>query len=107
MGVLVATMRLQYLLNLKCDLEYKIQLITQTKMSLMGSNNDLLQVGTDYDPDSPIVKSLQQRQAKMKLLEQKLDQQMAAYQTQLQAVNTEMESAKKMQQEDLQRAFSY
>lgn len=107
MGVLVATMRLQYLTNLKCDLEYKIQLITQTKMSLMSSNNDLLQVGNDYDPESPIVKTLQQRQAKMKLLEQKLDQQMAAYQAQLRAVMTEYESARGMRDRDIQETFRY
>ncbi len=107
MGVLVATMRCQYLINLKCDLEYKIQLITQTKMSLVASNNDLLQVGTDYDPESPVVKTLQQRQAKMKLLEQKLDQQMAAYQGQLRMVMTELESARGMRDRDIQETFRY
>ncbi len=107
MGVLVATMRLQYLTNLKCDLEYKIQLITQTKMSLMSSNNDLLQVGTDYDPESPIVKTLQQRQAKMKLLEQKLDQQMASLQAQLRAVMTEYEAARGMRDRNIQETFRY
>lgn len=107
MGVLVATMRCQYLLNLKTDLEYKIQLITQAKMNLMSSNNDLLQVGTDYDPESPIVKTLQQRQAKMKLLEQKLDQQKEMYQTQLQAVMTEYQSCSEMRRGEIQRAFSY
>ena len=107
MGVLVATMRLQYLTNLKCDLEYKIQLITQTKMSLMSSNNDLMQVGTDYDPESPIVKTLQQRQAKIKLLEQKLDQQMNALQAQLRAVMTEYEAARGMRDRSIQETFRY
>lgn len=107
MGVLVSTMRLQYLLNLKCDLEYKVQLITQTKMSLLGANSDLLQVGNDYDPQSPIVKTLQQRQAKMKLLEQQLDCKMAAYNSELEMINTEIQSAKKMQQAAIQSSFSY
>ncbi len=107
MGVLVSTMRLQYLFNLKCDLEYKVQLITQTKMSLLGANGDLLQVGNDYDPQSPIVKTLQQRQAKMKLLEQQLDLKMAAYNAQLEMINTELQSAKKMQQAAIQQSFSY
>ncbi len=107
MGVLVATMRMQYLTNLKCDLEYKIQLITQAKLNLMTSNNDLMQVGTDYDPESPIVKTLQQRQAKMKLLEQRLDQQMASYQAQLRAVMTEYESARGMRDRDIQETFRY
>lgn len=107
MGVLVASMRLQYLTNLKCDLEYKIQLITQAKMSLMSSNDDLMQVGTDYDSESPIVKVLQQRQAKMKLLEQRLDQQMNSYQNQLRMVMTEYESARGMLDRDIQSTFRY
>ncbi len=107
MGVLVATMRVQYLTNLKCDLEYKIQLITQAKLNLMSSNNDLMQVGTDYDPESPIVKTLQQRQAKMKLLEQRLDQQMDAYQAQYRAVVSEMEAARTMRDRDIQTTFRY
>lgn len=107
MGVLVATMRMQYLTNLKCDLEYKIQLITQSKLNLMTSNNDLMQVGTDYDPESPIVKTLQQRQAKMKLLEQRLDQQMQNYQAQLRAVMTEYEAARQMRDRDIQETFRY
>ena len=107
MGVLVATMRMQYLTNLKCDLEYKIQLITQSKLNLMSSNNDLMQVGTDYDPESPIVKTLQQRQAKMKLLEQRLDQQMQNYQAQLRAVMTEYEAARQMRDRDIGETFRY
>ncbi|MCM1010582.1 MAG: hypothetical protein NC390_06880 [Fusobacterium sp.] len=107
MGVLVASMRLQYLTGLKCDLEYKIQLITQAKMNLMSSNDDLMQVGTDYDSESPIVKTLQQRQAKMKLLEQRLDQQMNNYQNQLRMVMTEYESARGMLDRDIQSTFRY
>ena len=70
-------------------------------------DGDLLQVGNDYDPQSPIVKTLQQRQAKMKLLEQQLDCKMAAYNAQLEMVNTELQSAKKMQQAAIQQSFSY
>ena len=58
MGILVATIRLQYLIQQKSNLEYKIQLITQAKMGLMQSTNELMSVGNDYDPDSPIVKIL-------------------------------------------------
>ena len=107
MGVLVATMRLQYLLQSKADLEYKIQLITQSKMGLMQSTNELMSVGNDYDPDSPIVKTLQQRQAKLKVLEQQLDMQMNQYQNRLKAVETEIESAKGMIDKNIQSSFKY
>jgi len=82
-------------------------LINQTKMSLLGSNNDLLTVGNDYDPSSPIVKTLQERQAKMKLLEQRLDQQRAAYETQLSAIRAEKDTLKRQQEQEIQRSFSY
>ena len=107
MGLLTSAMRMQYLLNFKSDLEYKIMLITQTKASLVSSNGDLLQVGNDYDPSSPIVKTLQERQAKMHLLEQKLDQQMAGYKAQLQMAETEMNSLRGELNRQIQSSFSY
>ena len=81
-----------YLQQLKFDLEYKIQLITQTKMGLAKSVEDLTQVGNDFDPESPTTKLLQQRQAKLKVLDQKLDQQMNQYQARLKMVETELKS---------------
>lgn len=107
MGLLTSVMRMQYLLNFKSDLDYKIMLITQTKASLLSSNNDLLQVGNDYDPSSPIVKTLQERQNKMHALEQQLDTRMAAYKAQLKMVETEMESLKGTLEKDIQSSFSY
>ena len=107
MGLLVSTMRLHYLLLMKGDLEYKIQLITQSKMGLMQSTGELMSVGNDYDPDSPIVKNLQQRQAKLKVLEQQLDVQMQHYQDQLKSVETEIESARGVIDKNIQSTFKY
>ena len=47
MGVITDTIRMQYLNNVKLDLEYKIQLVTQARMGLSQSASDLMQVGTD------------------------------------------------------------
>lgn len=107
MGLIVSQIRVMYLQQLRLDLEYKIQLITQTKMGLSQSVSDLMQVGNDYDPESPTTKMLQQRQAKLKVLEQKLDQQMAQYQTRLKMVETEFESAVAMRDKNIQSSFSY
>ena len=107
MGVLTSVMRMQYLNNFKSDLEYKIMLINQTKMSLLSSNTALLTFENDFDPSSPVVKTLQERQAKMQLLEKKLDQQMAAYKVQLQATETEINSLRGELQRDIQQSFSY
>lgn len=107
MGLLVSQIRLIYLQHQKLDLEYKIQLITQTKMSLSASVSDLVQVGNDLDPESPTTKMLQQRQAKLKALDAKLDQQMAAYNARLKMIDTEFESAKAMVDKNIQSSFSY
>ncbi len=107
MGILVATLRLQYLIQSKSNLEYKIQLITQSKLGLMQSTNELMAVGNDYDPDSPIVKTLQQRQAKLKVLEAQLDAQMQQYQNQLKAVETEIESARGIIEKNIEHSFKY
>ncbi len=107
MGVIVDTIRMQYLSNVKMDLEYKIQLVTQSRMGLTQAASDLMQVGTDYSPDSPIVKQLNQRQAKLKALEQKLEQQMVQYQTRLQMVTTELESCRSRLYQGIGQSFRY
>lgn len=107
MGVIVDTIRMQYLNNVKMDLEYKIQLITQARMGLTQSASDLMQVGSDYSPDSPVVKQLNQRQAKLKALEQKLEQQMIQYQARLQMVKTEYEACKSRLYENIGHSFRY
>ena len=107
MGVITDSIRMQYLINQKLDLEYKIQLVTQSRMGLTQAASDLMQVGTDYSPDSPVVKQLNQRQAKLKVLEQKLEQQMTQYQMRLQMVSTELEFCRGRLQGNIGRAFSF
>ena len=107
MGLIVAQIRLMYLQQQRLDLEYKIQLITQTKLGLSASVSDLMQVGNDYDPESPTTKMLQQRQAKLKVLEQKLDQQMAMYTNRLKMIEAETESARAMLDKNIQQSFRY
>ncbi len=107
MSVIVDSMRMQYLSNVKMDLEYKIQLVTQSRMGLTQAASDLMQVGTDYSPDSPVVKQLNQRQAKLKALEQKLEQQMVQYQARLQMVTTELESCRSRLYQSIGQSFRY
>lgn len=107
MGIITDTIRLHQLHGEKLDLQFKIQQITMTKMSLAHSCNDLLQVGTDYDPDSPVMKTLQQRQAKMKLMEEKLAHEMEQYQVSLDMVEAEYKSCKERLRQNIQEEFSY
>ena len=107
MGLLTSQIRLLYLQQQRLDLEYKIQLITQTKMGLSKSVSDLMQVGNDYDPESPTTKLLQQRQAKLKVLEQKLDMQRQEYQNRLKMIDAEYESCQAMMDKNIQSSFKY
>jgi len=107
MGVITDTIRLHQLHGEKLDLQFKIQQITMTKMSLSHSCNDLLKVGTDYDPESPVMKTLQQRQQKLKLIEEKLSHEMEQYQVQLEMVEAEYKSVKSRLKESIQEEFSY
>ena len=66
-----------------------------------------MKVGTDYDPDSPVMKTLQQRQAKVQLMEQKLEQQIQEYQIQLQMVEAEYSQCKSRLQSEIQEEMSY
>ena len=107
MGLLIATIRKQYLIAYKNELEYKIQLITQAKMGLSQSVSDLLNVGTDLDPENPVVKQLEQRKEKLNLLEKKLDMQMNEYQEKAKMVEKEIESCDAMFESNMKTAFSY
>ncbi len=107
MGLITSQIRLMYLQQSRLDLEYKIQLITQARMNLAQSVTDLTQVGTDYDGDSPVAKMLAQRQAKLKVLEQKLEQQMQMYQARLKMIDAEYQSCQQMMDKNIKSAFSY
>ena len=107
MGFITDSMRLRQLHGQKMDLEFKIQQITITKQSMINAGSDLMKVGTDYDPDSPVMKTLQQRQQKLKILEEKLNQQAQEYQLQLDAVRTEYESCKQRVNQSIKEEFSY
>ena len=107
MGLATSQIRLEFLTLYRDDLEYKMQLITQTKLQLASGETAILNAGTDLDPDSPEMKYLNQRCEKLKEIEKQLDASIQRYQTQLQAVDTELESAKKFVDADIKRSFSY
>ena len=105
MGLLIGIIRLRQLRLMQSNCEWKLQLITQAKMTAQNSANNLLQVGTDYEADTMIAKKLQQRQYKLKLLEEKLDMQKEALEQQLKEINAEMESCRGMIDKHI--SFSY
>ena len=94
MGIVTQTIGQQKYIAMQMDLEYKINLINETKLNLTNSLNELVNVGSDLDPSNPMVKQLQARQEKLHALEKKLDMQLQMYQTQLQIVQQNMQALK-------------
>lgn len=107
MGLASATFRLVYLESFRHDLESKIQAITESKMSLTTTIDELINVGNDMDPESETVKQLQARRDKLNALDKKLDAQLQLYKAQLEMANEEIESAEKLRDASIKRSFSY
>lgn len=103
MGLIAAEVNKQYLIAYRNELEYKISLINQSKLSLSHSVNDLLTVGTDMDPENPAVKQLEQRKERLNLLEKKLDMQLAEYKTKLEMVEKNLEAVEQMESQAISR----
>lgn len=107
MGFITGSIRLLYLTQLRNDLEYKIMLISEAKLDMSKSITDLMEVGTDLDPDSPIIKNMKARRDRLQQVEKRLDEQMAIYKNKLQAVDTEIQSAQSMVDKGIQTSFKY
>lgn len=80
----------------KNELEYKMTLIRQAKLGLSESTKDLMNVGTDMDPDSPAVKQLEQRKERLNLLEKKLEEQLDEYEIKLQMIEADIKHCDEM-----------
>jgi hypothetical protein len=90
MGLIAASVTKQYLIAYRNELEYKMTLIRQAKLGLSQSVTELLNVGTDMDPESPMVKQLEQRKERLNLLEKKLEMQLDEYEVQLKMVESDI-----------------
>lgn len=105
MGLLTSTMRLTYLNNYRLDLEYKMQLVSTAKLELSTSINDLLNVGSNLEPDSPETKALEKRKERLYLVEKKLDEQMNRYQIQLKMVEAEIQQCQQSIDKNIQMTY--
>lgn len=107
MGLLIGIIRRRTLRMLKSTAEWQLQLITQAKRTAHKSANNLQQVGTDYEADSLIAKKLQQRQYKLKELEEKLDLRKEELETQIKGYAEEIQSCNSMIEASIKSSFSY
>ena len=92
MGLFVGQIRKHELLQEKAKLEWLMLNITQAKAVATKSAMNLMQVGTDLDSESPIIKNMKARRDKMEQIEKELDRKMTMYQNKLKAVETEIQS---------------
>ncbi len=107
MGLASSTFRLMYLNSFRLDLENKIQVITESKLSLTRTISEMVSIGNDMDPESEVVKQLNQRKERLNALDKKLDMQMEMYNSQLKMIDAEMESCRSMRDKNIERSFSY
>ena len=92
MGLIAATITKQYLIAYRNELEYKMNLIRQSRLTLSESANELISAGSDLDPENPMVKQLEQRKERLNLLEKKLDMQLEEYSTRLKMIDKNIEA---------------
>ena len=92
MGLLTASARMFALNSQRLDLEYKIQLVAQSKCELASQESQIISAGSDLAADSPVLKQLNARKERLHLLEKRLDQQMLQYQSRLKMIETEYAS---------------
>lgn len=108
MGFLVSFSRSLYLTNYIHSLETQLNDRTSFKLQateeIAQLNSQISDIG---NPDSPAVKKLESRKVALEALEKKLDIEIQKIQTQLQAANTERQSADQMLQQNVERSFSY
>lgn len=96
MGLIAASVTKLYLIGYKNELEAKKLEVLSAKMQLSAATTDLLNAGTDLDPENPAVKQLEERKARLNLLEKKLDMQLEEYETKLKMVEANLKSCEEM-----------
>lgn len=105
MGLITATIRKTQLNSYRLDLEYRMGLISASKLNLSQTVNDLLSVASDLDADSPEARALEKRKERLYLVEKKLDEQMQRYETQLKMVEAELQTCDQMIDKNIQYSY--
>ena len=107
MGLLIGLIQRRQLCMEKSNLSFQLLLITKGLSVAHKSADSLTQVGTDYEGDPLMSKQLQERQYKLKILEEKLAAQKAEIQTRIDEINVELQSVNDMIKNSVQEMFSY
>ncbi len=108
MGLIASSMRLLTLTAYKNQLEMRIQSVTESLIGLQSQIDELVTIGADLDPDSDALKDLKVKKERLNLIEKKLEMQQKQFQTQLEAVNQEIQSCQQLVSSTIQSGiFGY
>ena len=108
MGFLTSFSRSMYLTNYINTLQIQLDDITSEQIALSNTVSQLQsQISEINDNDSAAVKQLFARKTELEALDKQLSQRLEKIKHQLQAANTEKQSADQMLQLNIQRSFTY
>lgn len=105
MGLAASQSRYLVLTARQSDLELTGQQINQSRLELANVTNDLFNTATTLEPDSDESIKLQLRINAIQSLDQGLELQLRRVDTQQQAVQTEIESVKKVIDKNIDLTF--
>lgn len=105
MGMAASQARYLALTARKSDLEFTGQQINQSRLQLANITNQLFNVATNLDPDSPQAIQLQLRINALQSLDQALELQLRRVDTQQKAVQTEVEAVQKVIDKNVSMTF--
>ena len=74
----------------------RVQGVTENLVAIQSQANELVEIGTDLDPDSVALKDLNAKKERLNLIEKKLEMQQKQFQAQLEEVNQELQSCQQM-----------
>ena len=105
MGLAASQARFLTLTARKSDLEFTGQQINQSRMQLANVTNDLFNVSTTLEPDSDEAIQIQLRINAIQSLDQALELQLRRVDTQQEAVQTEIDSVRKVIDKNIELTF--
>jgi hypothetical protein len=105
MGMGASQARYLLLTARKSDLEFTGQQINQSRLQLANITNQLFNLATNLDPDSPEAIVIQLRINSIQSLDQALELQLRRVDTQQKAVQTEIEAVQKVVQKNIDQSF--
>ncbi|MFM7468111.1 MAG: hypothetical protein ACKO37_01230 [Vampirovibrionales bacterium] len=107
MGLAASAAR-QYMLTARnLDLQFQLQMIAQAKQQLSQTSSQMFNLSDSLDPELPFSQLLQERVSNLFMIDKALEMQSQRIQTAMQMVQAELESVKKMVQNNIKSAMNY